>query len=235
MGEGPPVILNAVKNLPFKLLAAAAAITAVACGVRTGFTPGEKALISSPDSVMHVLTVFDPCDSAVLRAPCRDLSDGELASEEYRILCWKMLATVRSPQQDGVGLAAPQVGINRNLAVVCRVDKPGEPYEVYPNLKIVSVSGEAVIGPEGCLSIPPYRGDVPRYQSVIVSYTDVATLRRVSETVTGYAAVIFQHECDHLSGILYADKAESVRIDTLWAAEFAHYDSLGLYSRAVLP
>ena len=226
-----------MKNLPIKLIVAAAAIMAMGCGgcVRTGFTPGEKALISSPDTVMHVLTVFDPCDSAVLRAPCRDLSDKELASEEFRILCGKMLTTVRSPQQDGVGLAAPQVGINRNLAVVCRVDKPGEPYEVYPNLKIVSVSGEAVAGPEGCLSIPPYRGDVLRYQSVTVSYTDAATLRMVSETLTGYAAVIFQHECDHLGGILYADKAESVRLDTLWAAEFAHYDSLGLYYRTVLP
>ena len=76
---------------------------------------------------------------------------------------------------------------------------------MYPNVRVVAVRGEKELGPEGCLSIPDVRGDVPRYQDIDVSYTSLKTMKDTVETVRGYSAVIFQHECDHLDGVLFID------------------------------
>ena len=170
----------------------------------------ERALLASPDSVVRVLVVSSPEDSLVLRTPSRDLSRGTLRSADFSRLSEKLLATVRDSSQNGVGIAAPQIGLNLRVVAVQRLDKEGEPFEVYPNVRIDEYSEEVVRGREGCLSVPPYRGIVPRSSSVTVSYTDVSTMKRVSEKVEGFTAVIFQHECDHLDGILYTDKADTV-------------------------
>lgn len=170
----------------------------------------ETALIETSDSVMRVLSVFVPEDSLVLRTASVDFSDADLRSEVFRTLSAKLLATVTSPEQDGVGIAAPQVGLNRRVVAVQRFDRPGEPFAVFPNARIDSLYGEVKGGPEGCLSIPGYRGSVPRYSNVIVSYKDPATLQTVRDTVSGFTAVIFQHEIDHLDGVLYTDRADSV-------------------------
>jgi len=191
----------------------------------------EKMIINASDSVMYVLNVFVPADSVVLRSQCADFSDKELQSKDFKLLCDKMLATVNAPEQGGVGIAAPQVGIKHRVIVVCRMDLEGEPYCVYPNAHIDSLLGNVNLGPEGCLSIPPYRGNVPRYEGVIVSYKDPQTLDTKRDTVHGYTAIIFQHECDHLDGILYTDRADSVYVNEEWAAERSHYDSLGCYKR----
>ena len=61
-------------------------------------------------------------------------------------------------------------------------------------------------GPEGCLSIPDIAGDVERSQQIVIRYTDPETLSEVRDTVDGYTAVIFQHETDHLDGILFTDR-----------------------------
>ena len=67
-------------------------------------------------------------------------------------------------------------------------------------------SDQKQTGPEGCLSIPEIAGDVERSQQVVIRYTDPETLSEVRETVDGYTAVIFQHEVDHLDGILFTDR-----------------------------
>ena len=201
-----------------------AALLAWACSRPAAFTPRELAVIEKSDSVMYVLTVADRADSAVLRTVSTDLKPEALRSEQFRTLSAKMLATVQSPEQGGVGLAAPQVGINRRVIAVCRLDKEGEPYEVYANVHIDSLFGETVTGPEGCLSVPPLRGDVARASSVIFSYTDLQTLKIRRDTVHGYTARIFQHETDHLDGVLYIDKADSIRVDESWAEERAAFD-----------
>ncbi len=174
------------------------------------FRRAERRLIVRSDSVMRVLSIFDPADTAVLRAQSTDLSDRSLRSKDFKMLSAKMLRTVTDPSQDGVGIAAPQVGINRRIVAVQRFDKPGEPFEVYPNVRIDSLFGPRVCGPEGCLSVPGRRGIVPRASDIIVSWKDPATLQVVRDTVHGFTAVIFQHECDHLDGILYTDRADSV-------------------------
>ncbi len=157
---------------------------------------------------MRVLTVYDRQDSLVLRTKCTGISTVELTSDEYKILADKMVATVTSPEEDGVGIAGPQVGISRRIVAVQRFDKEGEPFEVYPNISVTCHRGEKQVGPEGCLSIPGKRGDVARYQDIDIAYTSVKTLRDTTETIKGFTAVIFQHECDHLDGILYTDYPE---------------------------
>lgn len=173
----------------------------------------EKALIAESDSLMRVLTVYDKEDSLLLRNASIDFTDRDLLSKDFEALAAKMLHTVQDPSQDGVGIAAPQVGLNRRVICVLRYDLPGEPFGVYPNARLDSLWGEHLSGPEGCLSIPGWAGSVPRYQNIIVSYTDPETLQTVKERVEGYTAVIFQHEIDHLDGILYTDRADSLWVD----------------------
>lgn len=183
-----------------------------------GFTKQELSLIHEADSIMRVLTVNNPEDSAVLRAKSSDLSAEALRSDDYKRLAELMLATVTHPSQDGVGIAAPQVGINRRVVAVQRFDKEevlpdgseGCPFKVYPNIRIVSMSESLEPGPEGCLSVPDRRGDVMRSREIVIEYADVTRLDEedymVRETVYGFTAVIFQHEIDHLEGVLYIDR-----------------------------
>jgi len=159
---------------------------------------------------MRVLQVTDKHDSVVLRAPSIEFQKSMIGRKSYRLLCERMLATVRNPENEGVGIAAPQVGINRKLVAVQRFDKEGEPFEFYPNIRITSARGDSVAGREGCLSIPGLRGIVRRSRDIDIRYLSPFTLRDTMERVTGFTAVIFQHETDHLAGILYTDKADSL-------------------------
>lgn len=135
-----------------------------------------------------------------------------------------MVATVTHPSQDGVGIAGPQVGLNRRIVAVQRFDKEGEPFEVYPNVRIVWASDSLAAGPEGCLSVPDKRGEVVRSQEIVIEYADITGVEHsqqeyqlktsrwakpvpmVRDTVSGFTAVIFQHEVDHLDGVLYIDR-----------------------------
>ena len=175
-------------------------------GCRGGWSAAERELISGQPAVMRVLTIEDEADMKVLRTPCRDLSAREFADPLYGELAAKMLATVTSSEQDGVGIAAPQVGVSRNVIAVQRLDKEGEPFEVYPNIRITAFRGEREAGWEGCLSIPGRRGNVLRWRDIDISYTALASWRDTTERIQGFTAVIFQHETDHLKGILYTDK-----------------------------
>jgi peptide deformylase len=89
------------------------------------------------------------------------------------------------------------------------------PFEVYPNIRIVWASDSLSSGPEGCLSVPGRRGEVLRSHEIVVEYADLAAVRSdcstddipmVKDTVKGFTAVIFQHEVDHLDGVLYIDR-----------------------------
>ena len=157
---------------------------------------------------MRVLTIDSPADEAVLRARSTDLSAESLLSDDYGRLAELMIATVTHPSQDGVGIAAPQIGLNRRIIAVQRFDKEGEPFEVYPNIRIVWTSDSLEPGPEGCLSVPGMRGEVLRSQEVVIEYADIKdpAVPMVRDTVSGFTAVIFQHEVDHLEGVLYIDR-----------------------------
>lgn len=191
-------------------------LLAVSCTAPRGWTAWEKTVIARSDSVMYVCVM--PQDSAILRTPSRNLEPELLQSAQLKSLLDKMYRTLTDPSQDGVGIAAPQIGINRRLILVMRYDKPGEPIEPYLNIRIDSLLGEKVPGPEGCLSLPPYRGIVRRYPRVQISYVKPDGTP-VTEKVEGYSAIIFQHECDHLDGILYTDRADTVTVNENWAEE----------------
>ncbi|MBR5075856.1 MAG: peptide deformylase [Bacteroidales bacterium] len=211
------------------------AVLLLACGcprkAQGPFEPWERTVITMSDSVMYVFVSNDPADSLELRTPCREFTEEELRSDLYKTLCTKMLATVQSPQQGGVGIAGPQVGLSRRIAAIQRLDKPGEPFEVYPNLRVLEHLGDTVRGPEGCLSVPGMRGIVPRSEGVVVSWTDPETLRTITDTVHGYTAIIFQHETDHLDGILYTDRADTVFVNRAWLDERAPYEAAGAYDK----
>lgn len=191
-------------------------LAVTACTARGGWTAWEQTVIERSDSVMYVAVM--PADSAILRAPSRDLQEAELQSAQLQTLLTKMYRTLTDPSQDGVGIAAPQVGINRRIVLVMRYDKPDKPIEPYLNIKIDSLWGEKVAGPEGCLSLPPLRGTVRRYPQIQISYLKPDGTP-VTEKVDGYSAIIFQHECDHLDGVLYTDRADTVYVNEAWAAE----------------
>lgn len=190
-------------------------------GQTKGFSEAELALIHNADSIMRVLTIEDSMDLKVLRNKSTELSLEEIMSEDYSRLAELMVATVTHPSQDGVGIAAPQVGLNRRIVAVQRFDKPGEPFEVYPNIRIIWASDSLASGPEGCLSVPEMRGEVMRSTSVIIEYDQVTQeghagthrLETVKDTINGFTAVIFQHETDHLDGILYIDRILPVKSD----------------------
>ena len=109
-------------------------------------------------------------------------------------------------EAQGVGLAAPQIGILKRVIVLDPGDGTGLIEMINP--EILERSGK-VLGPEGCLSIPGLQGDVYRAQKIKVKGLD----RRGNEVVMeaeDYLARIFQHEIDHLNGVLFTDIAESV-------------------------
>ncbi|CAM4416720.1 peptide deformylase [Paenibacillus phoenicis] len=107
---------------------------------------------------------------------------------------------------EGVGLAAPQIGILKRVIVVDVGDEHGLIELINP--EIVSKEGEQ-FGPEGCLSIPGYRGDVRRAMTVTVKGLD-RNGNEVTYTGSELLARAFQHEIDHLNGVLYTDIAERV-------------------------
>lgn len=162
---------------------------------------------------MRVLTVNNQEDSLFLRGGCLAFNVYDLNTPEYQALAKKMVATMTSPEQDGVGIAGPQIGLHRCIIAVKRYDKEGEPIEVYANPYIVETRGEHEPGQEGCLSVPGRSGSVMRWRDIQIGYTDpnsdrLDQPRTVFEDVSGYTAIIFQHEIDHLNGILYTDKIQ---------------------------
>jgi peptide deformylase len=132
--------------------------------------------------------------------------------EKVQKLIDDLITTVS--QANGVGIAAPQVAEQQRLFIVA--SRPNPRYPNAPtmeptamiNPRIVSHSAEIVKGWEGCLCIPGIRGLVPRYQSIEVEYYDRYGKLQKQE-LTDFVARIFQHEYDHLDGIVFIDRIEN--------------------------
>ncbi len=178
----------------------------IAAPARVAINPPKESLQQDGD-ILKVYTISNREDSLLLRQKCTDFTPDELSSAEFAHFAEMMIKTVTHPSQDGVGIAGPQVGLSKRVVAVQRFDKEGQPFIVYPNISIVAYRGDLVPGPEGCLSVPERRGEVLRYRDIDIEYTSPQTLERVRENVKGFTAVIFQHEVDHLEGILYTDRA----------------------------
>ena len=161
---------------------------------------------------MPVLRQIAQLGHPVLRIPG---AQAELpASAAFRSLIDDMLATLR--EAEGVGIAAPQVYESLSLFIVASRPNPRYPDapwmepEVVINPEFVDRSAEMVKGWEGCLSIPGIRGEVPRHRQIRVRYQTVEG-RRVEREFSDFVARIFQHEDDHLHGIVFLDRLESPR------------------------
>lgn len=157
---------------------------------------------------MRLYTIENPSDSTLLRTKSVTVSDKMLHSSDFQLLKERMLTTVRNPENEGIGIAAPQVGILRRIVAVQRFDMKCEPFQILVNPEILSLSEEKALGSEGCLSVPGRRGDVLRSESLVIRYIDGDTFETREEPVSGFTAVIIQHETDHLDGRLYIDYIE---------------------------
>lgn len=168
-------------------------------------TNEEIDLIKKSGQTMRVLTVDSAEDSLFLRKQSMEMDVSDLGTPDYEALTQKMITTLI--QEEGVGIAGPQVGLSRRIIAVQRFDKDGEPIEIYVNPSIVETRGELLAGPEGCLSVPQKRGEVRRWQDITIEYLDPENgWSKTREDIKGFTAVIFQHETDHLDGTLYTDK-----------------------------
>lgn len=135
---------------------------------------------------------------------------------ELKALVDDMVETMRAAP--GVGLAAPQVAVSQRVIVVEYASEPGDgdarepaPPKLYRlvNPEIVKASAEKVTGVEGCLSIPGYLGEVERHEAVTIKGMNVQG-KPIRIKATGWLARIFQHEIDHLDGVLFIDRASAV-------------------------
>ncbi|WP_205600273.1 MULTISPECIES: peptide deformylase [Sphingobacterium] len=171
-----------------------------------GFNKHEKEIILFGDqhSKLHVYQTTDESEFKVLKNLSLDIY---YADPLLPILKARMLLTVQDPTHPGVGIAAPQIGINRNIIWVQRFDKNDEPFEFYINPKITWKSQLIRLGTEGCLSIPDRKESIHRSYAIRIQYQDKEG-QVIEENIEGFTAVIFQHEIDHLNGILYPDRLE---------------------------
>lgn len=185
------------------LIMIAATLGLAACGET--FTAAEREVIHADGhGIMRVLSIDNEADSLALREESRPMSESLLRTEEYALLRERMLQTVQNPEAEGVGIAAPQVGVRRAVIAVQRFDKEGEPFEFFLNPEIIELLGEKADGGEGCLSVPELYGNVSRWQHILLRYRDEQWVEH-TEHIEGFTAVIFQHEVDHLSGRLFID------------------------------
>ncbi|MGE5222519.1 MAG: peptide deformylase [Omnitrophica WOR_2 bacterium] len=144
----------------------------------------------------------------VLRRKARKVSD---FGPDLQELIDDMVETMRAAP--GVGLAAPQVDVPLRVIVVEYGDEEDEekPPKLYAvvNPELIKASEEKVMGTEGCLSIPGVAGEVERAESVLVKGLNRQG-RPIKIKAKGWLARVFQHETDHLDGVLFVDKAEKV-------------------------
>ena len=145
----------------------------------------------------------------VIRTPCEAVPNEAIASAPVQRFIDDMIETMR--EYDGVGLAAPQVHVSKQVAVIEVAGNrryPGEgpiPLTVLINPRILAASKRQVADWEGCLSITDFRGQVPRADAL-----DVEAYNRKGEKIKlhaqGFFARVIQHECDHLAGKVFVDR-----------------------------
>jgi peptide deformylase len=170
--------------------------------------------------IRDIVTIGHP----VLREPTRRITDDELSSPAVQQLIDDLIDTMRNA--NGAGIAANQIGEHLRITVIEVNDNPRYPYKPRIPLTVVVnpviepirdelFGDEMVIINEGCLSVPNLRGDVSRHVSVRVRYLDRDGVEH-DEVKRGLTAGTFQHECDHLDGMLFVDRVTDTRTLTTW-------------------
>ena len=153
----------------------------------------------------------------VLRIPADPVPIDTISSPEIQELIQDMRDTVADA--NGAGLAAPQIFESKQIVLLDLNDE----MTVWINPRIRALSDEMVIGFEGCLSVPNMRGAVARYHRIHVDgFNEDGT--PFSIELEDHPAVVAQHECDHLQGILYVDRVEPFTLSFL--EEYRNYGHL---------
>jgi peptide deformylase len=148
--------------------------------------------------------------TAVLRQKAAVVQD--VHSNDVQQLIKDMQSTLSSTE--GVGLAAPQIGVSKRVIIVA--SRPSKRYPAAPLMQATvminpcfqPLSDSKVKDWEGCLSIPGVRALVPRYQTIHIDYTDTQGVA-IAQKLDGFVARVFQHEFDHLEGLVYLDQVEN--------------------------
>ncbi|HEY9605175.1 MAG TPA: peptide deformylase [Allocoleopsis sp.] len=158
----------------------------------------EKKKLENPPLEIHYL------GDRVLRQPAKRVAK---VDQSIRQLAQEMLQTMYSA--DGIGLAAPQVGINKQIIVIdCEPDNPNNKPLVLINPAIKRFGRSLCNAQEGCLSIPGVYLDVMRPEEIEVTYKD-ENGRPQSLKATGLLSRAIQHEMDHLNGVMFVDRVEN--------------------------
>lgn len=180
------------------------------------FTPQETCLIMSGsyEKPMRVLLITNPADSLILRTPSTAIKV-DVQDKVLNHFVERMYHTVTDSLTRGVGIAAPQVGILKRIIWVKRLDLEQEPFQVYFNPEIKKYSDLKQDVREGCLSIPDYRATTQdRSYAIYLEYDD-KTGSHKCEMVEAFTAAIFQHEIDHLNGIMFTDHLLKEKLESI--------------------
>lgn len=173
------------------------------CVIFGGFSIAQSLTDSEQRIITHhdykVTSVTTPSGLNILKNISNDILIDEPLLPDLVGILLRMCVS-----EEGVGIAAPQIGINRNVFVLQRFDAEGEPYQEVINPEIIWASELYQKGPEGCLSIPDFRSDIWRHYAIQVRYFNLKG-EMITEVLEGFTAVIFQHEYDHLVGRLITD------------------------------
>lgn len=172
-------------------------------------------------TVRPILTIGDP----ELRVVAEPVDPAAIASPEVQSLIDDLIETMRDA--NGAGLAATQIGVHHRIAVMEVGDNPRYPYKpkipltVAINPIIEPIDDELVEINEGCLSVP-MRGNVQRHVNVRVRYFDRDGVAH-DEIKRGLTAGTWQHECDHLDGVLFIDRVEDTTTLATWEEFNEHH------------
>ena len=174
-------------------------------------------------TVREILSIGHP----TLRTPAVAVPEAEIAGERVQGIVDDLIDTMRNA--NGAGLAANQIGETARIVVIEVNDNPRYPYKppipltVAINPEMEVLDGETVVINEGCLSVP-LRGDVVRSVNLRVRYFDRHGVEHCHEA-RGLAAGTWQHECDHLDGVLITDRADPATLCTWEEFERHHRDA----------
>ncbi|BAZ28122.1 peptide deformylase [Cylindrospermum sp. NIES-4074] len=158
----------------------------------------EKKKLKKPPLGLHFL------GDRVLRQAAKRIAK---VDDELRQLVREMLQTMYS--EDGIGLAAPQVGVHKQLIVIdCEPDNAANPPLILINPTVKQVSRDLCVAQEGCLSIPGVYLDVKRPQVVEIAYKDEYG-RPQTLKASDLLGRCIQHEMDHLNGVVFVDRVEN--------------------------
>lgn len=141
--------------------------------------------------------------AASLRERSKEVDPKNIGTNEFQAFLDTLIETMI--ESDGVGIAAPQVGRNDRVIIVSEKKGP----KAYINPELTKISDELQESEEGCLSVPGVWGIVDRAKKITFTALD-RHARRVEFTAKGFYATVYQHEVDHLDGVLFIDKAKKI-------------------------